>query len=210
MLNSAILQKVEAHVRELFKLKIGDEILYHTIKHTLEVVDGVQEIGTAEGITEDEIELLLIASWFHDTGHFQCCSGHEEQSAHYAVNFLVNESIPKDKVEIIASCILATKIPQHPINKLQEIICDADLKHLGENNIKERGDLLRKELELRGVKQLSDIEWMTHSLTFFDQHHFFTDYAKKKYGEQKTKNIVLMKSYLEYLVQTQKENIYKY
>jgi predicted metal-dependent HD superfamily phosphohydrolase len=202
MIDYSTINKVEAYVRDLFNSRLADEVLYHTIKHTLEVVKVVQEIGEAEGITDEEMELLIIAGWFHDTGHFHCCSGHEEHSTQYAKNYLSNESIPASRIDEIVECILATKIPQNPQNKLQEIICDADLCHLGEENIKERGDLLRKELELRGIKKLTDIEWMTHSLTFFNQHHFFTDYAKKKFGAQKEKNMHIMKLYLDYLIET--------
>lgn len=207
MLNSVIVKKVESYVRELFNTKLCDEVLYHNINHTLEVVSAVQEIGLAEGVSNDDLEILILASWFHDTGHFHCCNGHEEQSTNYAKNFLSLENYPDKKIGVIINCIMATKIPQHPNSKLEEIICDADLKHLGEANIKERGDALRKELELRNIKHLSDIEWMTHSLTFFEQHHFFTEYAKKKYGEQKNKNVELMKSYLDYLMSINSKNI---
>ena len=113
--------------------------------------------------------------------------------------------IPSEKIEQILDCIRATKIPQNPTNKLEEIICDADLLHLGEKNIKERGDLLREEFELRGIKKLSDIEWMDHSIAFFNQHHFFTEYAKKNYGLQKEKNLEIMKEYLDILIKSENE-----
>lgn len=201
MFNSSIINKVEIYVRKLFALKLSEDVHYHNIKHTLEVVDVVQEIGAVEHISDEENEILIIAGWFHDTGHFHCCDGHEEQSVNYADKYLSSIFYPPEKIKIILNCIRSTKIPQHPNNKLEEIICDADLHHLGEPDIRERGDALRKELELRGIKKLTDIEWMKHSLAFFDQHHFFTDYAKNKYGLQKEKNMIVMREYLNSLIE---------
>jgi predicted metal-dependent HD superfamily phosphohydrolase len=199
-----ILLNIENYIKELFRTKLKSEVLYHNIKHTVEVVAVSKEIGLSENLSESDLEILLIASWFHDTGHFHSCTGHEEQSTEYAKNYLTNISYPLNKIEVITECICATKIPQQPLNKLQEIICDADLHHLGEKDIKERGDLLRQEFELRGIKKLTEIEWITHSLAFFDQHHFFTEYAKIKYGVQKEKNVQMMKLHLEHLLESEK------
>ncbi len=203
MLNTEILQKIEKYVKELFAANFKSEVLYHNIRHTIEVVEAVKEIGLAEGITSEDMEILVIASWFHDTGHLHCCSGHEEQSTTYARNYLESKSYPVNKINQIIECIRATKIPQQPNNKLQEIICDADLHHLGEKDIKERGDLLRQELELSGIKKLSDIEWLSISIEFFNYHHFFTDYAKKQYGNQKEINLERMKKVLKELIANQ-------
>lgn len=205
MLDVKFIKEVEEYVRELFRAKLSNEVLYHTIKHTIEVVEAVETIGKAESISESDLEILLIAAWFHDTGHFHCCSGHEEQSNVYAREYLEKHFYPPDKIKKILECISSTKIPQNPKNKLEEIICDADLLHLGEKNIKERGDLLREEFELRGIKKLSDIEWMNHSIAFFNQHHFFTEYAKKNYDLQKEKNLEIMKNYLDILLKLEKE-----
>lgn len=200
MLQNQFLIEVESYVRDLFSKRLGNDVLYHTISHTIEVVKAVDLIAKDENISEGDIEILRIAAWFHDTGHFHCCLGHEEQSTIYAKEYLETHFYPAGNIEIILDCIRSTKIPQHPQNKLEEIICDADMCHLGEINIKERGDLLRQELELRGVKVLTDIEWMTHSINFFEQHYFFTDYAKKNYGVQKEKNLLTMKEYLNHLM----------
>ena len=49
---SEIVRDVEVYVRGLFEKKLGQDILYHTISHTIEVVDAVEIIGKAERITE--------------------------------------------------------------------------------------------------------------------------------------------------------------
>ena len=135
----------------------------------------------------------------HDTGYFHCCKGHEEQSSEYARDFLERENYPDEKILKIINCIKATQIPHSPNNKLEEIICDADLHHLGMSDIEERGEMLRKELEMKGIKKLSDIEWLKASLDFFNKHKYFTDYAKKEFGLKKEQSMIKMKQQIEKL-----------
>ena len=158
------------------------------MSHTTEVVEVSDKIALDEKLSDEDKEILLIAAWFHDTGHFSCCNGHEDQSVKFAMEFLKKESYPKQKIERIVGCIRATKIPQNPSNKLEQIICDADLQHLGMSDLEERTKELRKEFEIKGIKKLDDIEWLKSSLEFLSNHKFFTDYAIKTFGEQKKIN----------------------
>jgi len=197
MSESTILNKIENHVRELFNKRSAAENIYHNIIHTTEVVNVTEKISQDENLSYDDTEILLIAAWFHDTGYFHCCKGHEEQSSEYARDFLQKEKYPIEKIEKIIDCIKATQIPHTPENKLEEIICDADLHHLGMNDIKVRGDLLRQEYELKGIKKLSDGEWLKSSLEFFKRHKFFTNYAKREFELQKNVNMNKMEKQIE-------------
>lgn len=188
MFESKILDLVKHHVLEFFANKTSVEDLYHNLSHTIEVVELSNKIALEEKLSYDDKEILLIAAWFHDTGHFNCCNGHEDQSVEFAKDFLDNKSYPEQKIDRIVGCIRATKIPQNPSNKLEQIICDADLQHLGMADIEERGFTLRKELEIKGIKKVDDIEWLKSSLEFLSNHKFFTDYAIKTYGDQKKIN----------------------
>lgn len=188
MFESKILKLVEQHVLDLFAKKTVAEDLYHNLSHTIEVVEVSNKIASDEKLSDDEKEILLISAWFHDTGHFNCCNGHEDQSVKFAKEFLLKEFYPKEKVDKVLACIKATEVPQKPVNILQQIICDADLQHLGMTDIEERGLSLRKEFEIKGIKKLDDIEWLKSSLEFLSTHKFFTDYAIKTYGKQKKIN----------------------
>lgn len=199
MLENSILNKIENHVNELFQKRSAAENIYHDILHTTEVVKVAAKIAEAENITAKETEIVLIAAWFHDIGYFHCCKGHEDQSSEYARDFLEKEKYPIEKIVIIMDCIKATQIPHSPNSKLEEIMCDADLHHLGMCDVEERGDMLRKEFELKGIKKLSDIEWLKTSLDFFNKHKYFTEYAKKNFGTQKDLHMIKMKQQIEKL-----------
>lgn len=189
MINNALLKKIEIFVTDLVTKIQSNNKYYHGMEHTLDVVKISKEIAVAEGMLDDELEMIIIAAWFHDTGYFSCNDGHELQSSKYASDFLNKEFYPSDKILSIIDCIQATKIPQNPKNKLEEILCDADLHHLGLPDIDKKGALLRKELKEEGIKDFSDIEWYRMSYEFLNNHHFFTDYANKKFNAQKNMNL---------------------
>jgi uncharacterized surface anchored protein len=67
---------------------------------------------------------------------------------------------------------LATKIPQSPKNRYEEIICDADLDYLGREDYVENSDKLLQEIELN--KKLNELEWLTIQDKFLRAHHYFT------------------------------------
>ena len=203
--DSNILQKVEIHVKELFSKRSANEDLYHNISHTMEVVESAKKIAELENIVGDDKEILLIASWFHDTGYFHCCNGHEEQSSEYARDFLQREFYPVEKIERALECIRATKYPQHPKNKLEEIICDADLHHLGMPDVEQRSELLRRELNIKGIKNSDELEWLKLSLDFIKKHHFFTVSAQKEYGFQKNVNQMKIEKRIKKIEKKSKE-----
>lgn len=189
MKSETILKKVERYVKDLYKQKALQGNKYHNIIHTLEVVDVSTEIALDEGMNAEQIEIIEIAAWFHDTGHFVCCNGHEDQSSIYVRNFLTKELYPIEKIEKVIGCIISTKVPQNPKNKMEKIICDADLHHLGLSDLEEKGEVLRLEFEKRGIRKFTDIEWLRNSIKFISSHQFFTKYAKNKYGPQKKINL---------------------
>lgn len=188
MLENDFLTNVKGFVFDLFKNKLPVQAVYHNFEHTTQVVEAVYEIATAKNISDDDMEILLLAAWFHDTGFTKGFENHEEKSKIIADTYLSNKRVPKDKINKILRLIDATKMPQNPTNKIEEIICDADLFHLGEENFKEKGNLLRRERENIADKNITDIEWFEENVIFLSNHRYFSEYAFKKLNAQKRRN----------------------
>jgi predicted metal-dependent HD superfamily phosphohydrolase len=91
-------------------------------------------------------------------------------------------------VKTIVELIHATEIPHKPINKLQEIICDADLDYLGRSDFERIADNLRKELTEMG-KITSRKEWDAIQVNFLKQHQFFTTTAIESRQKKKQENL---------------------
>ena len=49
-----------------------------TLRHTTEVVDwSKRDCTSRRSKPDDDLELILIAAWFHDLGYIKTCEGHE-------------------------------------------------------------------------------------------------------------------------------------
>ncbi len=164
------------------------ELPFHNYNHTVQVVNNVLKIGKGLSIKSAELEPVIIAAWFHDTGFCDAYDGHEPISISLAKEFLSKTGYPIDKIAVVTSCIEATKMTQNPANKYAEILCDADVLHIADNNFFYRKLLLRREWELVLDKYYSDKEWHELNYEFLKSHTFFTSYVRDSCAKGKLTN----------------------
>jgi HD superfamily phosphodiesterase len=196
-LDNIILSKVKKYVGKVFKQKGFAKKYYHNFTHTAEVVKMTAEISNSMGTSDDDKEMLLIAAWFHDVGYTDKCNEHEDLGIKIATSFLETNGYPEEKIDRIASLIKSTKMPRNPQNLLEEIICDSDLYHIGTNEFEAKEKQFRKEIEVQKGRKIDDKDWLENSLTFFEQHKFYTSYAKEKFGTQKNDNLIKIQQRLK-------------
>lgn len=194
-----LIKKVEEYVTSFLMERSPKQNLYHSLDHTKEVVAAVVEIGNGEKVSSDELELLTIAAWFHDSGYIEKTKGHEELSAMFASGFLSENNYPQEKIEKIVNCILATRVPQHPKNHLEKVLCDADLSHLGRTSFEKRNNMFRTEFEHYYGRKLTEHEWLIKTIEFLSQHNYFTDYAQNQFSAIQDDNLKLLQSQLDNL-----------
>jgi len=194
--SSHIVQLSSEYVREFVRQHLPVWAVYHSLRHTRETVDACIEIGTGSGLGGDELERLVLAAWFHDAGYSIRVDGHEEVSCEIAENFLTMHGYPRDGIDVILPCIMATKIAGTPASRLERIIKDADLISLGRTEYFEHNDLLRSEIETRDTMKYSDVEWLTRSIDFLSAHRYHTEYAREKYSRQVAENIETLRAQL--------------
>ncbi len=172
----------------MFKNSVDSRLVYHNYNHTLQVVEASNEIALAENVGPDDLEILLLAAWFHDTGYIYGGMNHESKSKEIADQYLNERSFSNEKIEKVHKLIDATKIPQEPSNLLEQIICDADLFHLGSENFKESTNLWQLECEQFCDENKTKLEWLKINEKFLSDHKYFTNYAFEKLNGQKTLN----------------------
>jgi len=92
--------------------------------------------------------------------------GHEEESCRLATQYLAELGFNSDELNQVKGMIRATKIPQKPLNRLEEILADADLDYLGRPDFDAISMTLFEELKIRGI--VHDLEkWDQIQLTFW-------------------------------------------
>lgn len=193
VIESDLLRKSRNYVEAFLKENLTKGIYYHDLEHTQEVVKAATEIGTASNLSDDQIETVLIAAWFHDTGYYKGMENHEETSRDVAEAFLAKENVNQQKITDVAGCILATRIPQQPANIMEEVLCDADLYHVATKEFFKKSELLRKEFSLIFPDEIQLDEWFKNSIQFLKKHSFFTVYAKEKLLPAKKENLKKLK-----------------
>lgn len=175
-----ILSEAQDFVSDLFINKVNKTIHFHTLQHTQEVVAGCDTMAEYYHLEDEDRFALLFAAWFHDTGYSGGqAAGHENLSIELATKFLNEHQVHPNIIYKVVGCINATRLPQTPHNLIEQIICDADLFHLGTSDFKEKNKLLREELNDFGNLELSKKDWRKKNIEFLTKHNYFTSYAKE-------------------------------
>lgn len=188
-----LLEEVKEYVLSYFSAHHDDDLLYHDLKHTQEVVAFATRIANHYQLTDEDFFVVITAAWFHDTGYFVDKTDHEHKSAGLAADYLKGRAVADEIIEKVKACILATQMPQKPVGLLQQILCDADLFHLGTDKFKERSKTLRKEFELFKHTDIDKDQWREKSIELLGQHQYFTDYAQLLLNDQQAKNLQKLK-----------------
>lgn len=172
--------------------KLPAFLTYHNANHTKDVIQNAQHIAAFESICDDDLQILLTAALFHDAGFLNDINNHEENSCRIARKHLGDFHYSPEEIEKIEKLILATRWPQKPSDKLEEILCDADSFYVGTNRYFQIADNLYRELRETG-KLLSRNEWHLKQISFLETHTFYTGTAIKEGSEHKQKNLNLLK-----------------
>ena len=170
------------------KKELSPALYYHSIDQMLDVLDASMRIASLEGLDAYEIELLTTAVYFHDSGFIYTRQEHEEKGCEIARSILGEFGYNEEEIDRICGMILATKIPQTPHNRLEQIICDADLDYLGRDDFWVIGDKLFRELVHHQILKSAE-EWNRIQLKFIGAHHFFTGSAHKMRQEKKEEHL---------------------
>ena len=154
--------------------ELSDQLVYHGLHHTLDVLKMAAELCDSEGVSEHDRVLVKTAALFHDAGFVKNKhAGHEVEGC-----ILVRDALPKfgykpADIECICGMIMSTKIPQSPNTLLEEILCDADLDYLGRDDFFSIGETLFEELQAYHLIG-DERAWNRLQVSFLHAHHFYT------------------------------------
>ena len=176
------------HILGKLEKDLPAHLTYHGHHHTIDVLEASERIAKAEGATQEEIDLLLVAAAYHDCGFLYGHENHEQKGCKIATETLPNYGFKQNEIDIVCKMILATKVPQNPTTKLSNILCDADLDYLGREDFEPIATSLFKELKELGL--IPNIEtWNKIQLRFLGQHSYHTNYGKNQRQPKKSTHL---------------------
>ncbi|UOE51837.1 HD domain-containing protein [Mucilaginibacter sp. SMC90] len=181
-------EQAGAFILDKIKIELPEHFHYHNADHALDVYTAAKQIAEGEGVKGYDLELLLTAAYYHDSGFLFGQVNHEVGSCKNARQYLPHFGYTSDEIEQVCDIIMATQMPQNPHNHLGQIICDADLDYLGRNDFFILSKRLFSELVITDHLE-SELEWDRQQVKFLQSHHYFTQTALGLRAEGKNEHL---------------------
>ena len=201
----SIRDKAGTYVTQYFKENISTEYYFHSSQHVKEVVESAIEIAESYQLSEDEIDDIAVAAWFHDIGIEDGYYEHEKRSAEIASDFLNKKTYDQERIQRIQKYILATRRDYAPQTIGEKIMKDADTAHIGKKSYFEKLAMLKTEWEEVMETKYTEKEWFELNLEFLNQHRFYTPMAQSNFNKRKRKNITKLNNRLASLIEFESE-----
>lgn len=170
--------KLRKYVLDELREKLPQYLAYHGINHTLDVLNVCEQYIRREKLDERDRYLLRIGAIVHDMGFLIGPTNHEAVGAEMASKLMKELRMSQDVIDEVKGLVMATKIPQTPLNDLQKIICDADLDYLGRDDYPIISVKLFAELKHMNVISTEE-QWKNLQINFLTAHKFHTSFARK-------------------------------
>lgn len=169
--------EIHQKVFHLLDTQLPSFLTYHSPEHTAYVIGQSEILSHIYEVTDDDRFLIRIAALFHDIGFIRHYQDHEEAGCHIASEML-QYTIPHQSIDRICGIIMATRIPQTPLNLLQQIVCDADLEYLGTSEFDRVSQLLYQELHYIDP-ELDQAGFRQIQIDFLTNHKYHTSYCRE-------------------------------
>jgi len=174
------------------RAELPSHLFYHNVMHTEgDVMPAVVRLARLSKVSEDDLHLLEVAAAFHDLGQIKMSLGHELIGIEIISAVLPGFGFGPDEIERVAGMILATRLPQTPLNNEQALLADADLDSLGREDFFASSKALWHERVASGMDIPWQV-WLENQLRFLRDHRYFTPAAQTLRNEGKEKNIELL------------------
>ncbi len=188
---------VKKYIIDKLENELPDNIYYHGLDHTLDVLNAVETYSSMEKIrSEEDIIILKTAALFHDIGYISQYYNNEAISVMIVRKVLPEFGYSLKHIERICKLILSTEIPRKPKNIFEKILCDADLDYLGRDDFYLIGVRLLREWNENGINT-SLREWYIQEIYFLQQHEYYTKSAIKLRDSKKKFFLAQIKELLE-------------
>lgn len=154
------------------KSNLPENLIYHDIKHTLNVEKSAIRIALLEGVNEIDLILLRTAVLFHDSGYILRQIDNEDIAIKLAKSTLPQFGYTPEHILTISAIISATKKEVEPVTLLEKIMCDADHDYLGRPDYHAIARRLRQELEAFGTV-MEEKEWLLFQINYLKNVHVY-------------------------------------
>lgn len=186
-----------AYALDRLRAELPARLSYHNTLHTEEdVLPAAVRLAQLSNLAEADLHLLEVGAAFHDLGQIKTSMGHELIGIEIMSTVLPQYGFGAEHIERVRGMIMATRLPQTPLNEEQALLCDADLDSLGREDFLATSKALWQERAASGLV-IPWPTWLENQLHFLQSHQYFTPAARGLRDEGKQKNIELLERLIE-------------
>jgi len=190
-----LLDKIKKKIAKDFRHAKTQGLIFHNLNHTKMVVKYTARISEHYQLEPEKHFIVMAAAWFHDSGYLSgAVEGHENRGAENARAYLTKKGLSEPLIESVSQCIASTSLREMPQELLSQIICDADLYHLGTKDFFDQNKLVRKEAEWMSGNKIDKSDWRKQTIVFLESHQFKTTFCQELLAEGKLKNLEKLKN----------------
>lgn len=181
-----------AYALHRLRTELPAHLHYHNAPHTEEdVLPAAVRLARLSNMAEPDLRLLEVGAAFHDLGQIKTDLGHELIGMEIIAEVLPGFGFGPEEIARVAGMILATRLPQTPLNDEQALLCDADLDSLGREDFLVTSKALWHERAAAGLVIPWPI-WLKDQLRILQTHQYFTPAAQALRQAGKQRNIDML------------------
>lgn len=185
-----ILEKAPDFVAAQFSRTGTDPSNVYGLAHTQALVARTEEIGKACKLQEEEMRLVLLAAWLHDLSYIPEAAPAGRNPLLPLTDFLQLNGLSEEEVDKVQRCVAASHFPQHPLDAMEEVLCDAVASFMAAPDYVAQAE---KQANANTGKKSDAYDWIDSQRTLLKKHAFFTKYAKRTFSDGKEANMKLLK-----------------
>lgn len=190
-----ILDQSRTYLREWYQEQMPAAFVYHNFFFAGETVEAVQKVADKSDpeIGDEDFELLSLAAWFQFTGLAKNVEDYYKDSADIAGEFLKEQGFTEQKIHTVKELIRSIAPDHLPENTLEKVYHDGIHLIAGRKSFFKKADLLRLEKEHLREKPYTEKEWSEYIIDLLTATHFYTAYARNKYGKRRLEHLAKQK-----------------
>jgi uncharacterized protein len=187
---------VELALRQL-REGLSSSLVYHSARHTEDVLEQVLLFASTDGLSLRECELLAIAAAYHDIGFLVRSADNEALGAEACEKEMLDHGgYSAEERKAVMTAILDTQVKMTPegprqvsTSKFSDYLLDADVSNLGRDDFFEKAELVRAEA---GVADTA--KFLNGLVVFLGAHRWYSPAAQQLRGAGKAKNVETLRA----------------
>jgi hypothetical protein len=167
-----------------------ERLHFHNLAHKARVLDMANKMISHYNLDDRARFITLASIWILEPEKAGLGPASEKGAAvDRMVDRLASLGVGKEDLLEIRSCLAACEGIHVPESICEKICSDASSFYFGSNSFSQSNKLRRKEAEAFAGHKISGILWREQSITLFENHQFYTEYAQSLLNLAKQNNL---------------------